>query len=249
MKKHRTDCEIIGYGNIVVRWTADRARDKRLARNRAAIEKIWREAVEESGGKLFNGLLLNFVGLEKRRTGIEVRGSFVEYKHFIVQRRHPELELGIKPIGVSGIIIFSDSGVENAVFAERGGDTTEYRGFLELVPSGGIDRECADENGIVDYKSKLLSEFAEETGLSNDCIMDISEFAIVLDTKDKVYDICCRISVDARKEIIIKKFRDSKEYKSPVFVPVSELKKFVRSNRKSLVPTSIALVDAFIMGK
>ena len=64
------------------------------------------------------------------------------------------------------------------VFAKRAESITEYPGFLELVPSGSIDKECADTNGVVDYKFKLLSEFVEETGLSKEYVKKISDLPL-----------------------------------------------------------------------
>ena len=192
------------------------------------------------------GTLLNFLELNERER-IEVTGYFVEYKHFLAQRKQPELNLGIKPIGVSGIIILKEANMEYVVFAKRANDTTEYPGFFELVPSGSIDKECADNSGIVDYKSKLLSEFTEETGLSRDCVKDVSGFAFVLDTNDNVYDVCCEIVIDTKKDLAIQKFSSSKEYQSPIFVGIGELDDFIKLNYNSIVPTSMALVEAYDM--
>jgi hypothetical protein len=132
------------------------------------------------------------------------------------------------------------------IFAKRANDTTEYPGFFELVPSGSIDKECADLNGIVDYKSKLLTEFTEETGLPGDCVKDVFGFAFVLDTNDNVYDVGCKIVIDAERDLVIQKFYSSKEYQSPIFVAIGELYDFIKLNHNSIVPTSMALVEAYI---
>ena len=137
--------------------------------------------------------------------------------------------------------------MEYVVFAKRANGTTEYPGFFELVPSGSIDKECADNSGIVDYKSKLLSEFTEETGLPRECVKDISGFAFVLDTNDNVYDVCCKIVIDnTERDLVIQKFSSSKEYQSPIFVGIGELDDFIKLNYNSIVPTSMALVEAYI---
>ena len=137
--------------------------------------------------------------------------------------------------------------MEYVIFAKRASDTTEYPGFFELVPSGSIDKECADNSGIVDYKSKLLSEFTEETSLSRECVKDISGFAFVLDTNDTVYDVCCKIVIDnTERDLVIQKFSSSKEYQSPIFVGIGELDDFIKLNYNSIVPTSMALVEAYI---
>jgi len=237
--------EIVAIGNIQLRTKNDSKTDEILARNREAIEEIWKIAQKEKGGKLFNGTLPNFIRVDKKLgRETEITCHFVEYKSFLSQRKQPALKLGIKPIGVSGIIILEENGNKYVVFAKRGSDTTEYPGFLELAPSGSIDKECADLNGIVDYQSKLLSEFEEETGLSKKRVKDISGFALVLDVDHNVYDICCEIILLEKRQSVAAEFV-SKEYKPPVFVDMKDLNSFIKTNSSSIVPTSMALIAAY----
>ena len=236
--------EVVAVGNISMRTIQDSQIDKILAQNCDAIEKIWQVALREKGGKLFNGTLPNFISVAKKGDTVEIIGHFIEYKHFLAQRKKPDLKLGIKPIGVSGVIVLDDKGDKYVVFAKRADSITEYPGFLELVPSGSIDKECAGANGVVDYQSKLLSEFVEETSLSKEYIKGISGFAFVLDISHNVYDICCEILLKADKEIVARDFR-SKEYNAPAFVAMNDLDSFVKANVDLIVPTSMALIEAY----
>ena len=243
MNDLKMNYEVVAVGNIQMRTTqADSQTEKRLSQNHDAIEEIWQATLIEKGGKLFNGTLPNFVRVNRER--IEILGHFIEYKQFLAQRKRPDLKLGIKPIGVSGIIILEDKASEYVVFAKRADNITEYPGFLELVPSGSIDKECAGSNGVVDYQSKLLSEFIEETGLSKEYVKEISGFAFVLDIGHNVYDICCEILLKANKEMVTQSFC-SKEYNAPVFVAMSDLDSFVKANVDSIVPTSMAIIEAY----
>jgi hypothetical protein len=242
MNNLKTNYEIVAIGAIHMQTIQDSTFERTLAQNRDAIEEVWQKAQKQKGGKLSNGTLPNFVGVKRER--VEILGHFIEYKQFLAQRRNPALKLGIKPIGVSGIVILEDKGNKYGVFAKRADDITEYPGFLELVPSGSIDKECVNANGVVDYRSKLLSEFVEETGLSKEYVKEISGFAFVLDIGHNVYDICCEILLKAKKELIIQKF-SSKEYNAPVFVALDDLNSFIRANVNSIVPTSMALIEAY----
>ncbi|MEK6646851.1 MAG: hypothetical protein AABY84_09295 [Candidatus Firestonebacteria bacterium] len=244
MNDLKMNYEVVAVGNIEMRTIQDSRIDDILTQNRDVIEEIWRKAQEERGGKLFNGTLPNFVRVNRERERIEILGHFIEYKQFLAQRKRPDLKLGIKPIGVSGIIILEDKASEYVVFAKRADNITEYPGFLELVPSGSIDKECAGSNGVVDYQSKLLSEFIEETGLSKEYVKEISGFAFVLDIGHNVYDICCEILLKANKEMVTQSFC-SKEYNAPVFVAMSDLDSFVKANVDSIVPTSMAIIEAY----
>lgn len=245
MSDLKTNYEIIAVGNIQMRAIQDSTIERTLAQNRDAIEEIWQKILIEKGENPFNGTLPNFVRVNQERgERVEILGHFIEYKQFLAQRKRPDLKLGIKPIGVSGIIVLEDRGDEYVVFAKRADNITEYPGFFELVPSGSIDKEYADASGVVDYQSKLLSEFIEETGLSKEYVKKISGFALVLDIGHNVYDICCEILLEAKKELIIQKF-SSKEYNTPVFVALNDLNSFIKANVNSVVPTLMALIEAY----
>ncbi len=246
----KTNYEIVAVGNIQLQTTKDPQIDGILAQNRDAIEEIWQNTQIEKGGKLFNGTLPNFVGVDKKSLSnhLIIKSHFVEYKSFLAQRKRPDLNLGIRPIGVSGVIVLKEAGKEYVVFAKRANDVTEYPAFLELVPSGSIDKECSDVSGNIDYKAKLLSEFSEETGLPKEYVKEISSFAFVLDTNHNVYDICCKILVESAKELFFSEFKRSKEYQSPVAIAVAELADFIKENHESIVPTSMALIDAYMRG-
>ena len=246
MSNLKTNYEIVAVGNIQLQVTKDPQIDGILAQNRDAIEEIWQNTQKEKGGKLFNGTLPNFVGVDKRGSHIYIYCYFVEYKSFLAQRKRPDLNLGIRPIGVSGVIVLKEADKEYVVFAKRANDVTEYPAFLELVPSGSIDKECLDVSGNVDYKAKLLSEFSEETGIAQRYVKEISSFAFVLDTNHDVYDICCKILVESNKERFFSEFQSSKEYQSPTAIAVAELADFVKENNEEIVPTSMALIEAYM---
>lgn len=244
MNNPKNNYEIVAIGNIHMRTIQNSSIEEILAQNRDAIEEIWQKAQREKGGKLFNGTLPNFVSVNQERERVEILGHFIEYKQFLTQRKRPDLKLGIKPIGVSGIIVLKDAGDDYLVFAKRSNNITEYPGFLELVPSGSIDKECVDADGVVNYQSKLLSEFMEETGLSKEHVKEISGFAFVLDMVHNVYDIGCEILLEMKKELFAQKF-SSKEYSVPVFVALNNLDSFIEANVESIVPTSMALIEAY----
>lgn len=189
--------------------------------------------------------MLNFTALKVHSKKINLSGNFVEYKQFMAGRKRPDLKLKIKPIGVSGIILTKENGIDYVVWAQRTSNVTDYRNFFELVPSGGIDPKCLLNNGDIDYKSKLVSEFSEETGLPKKYVRYISEFALVLDTSKNIYDICCVIFINKNRATIAKYFT-SEEYDKPHFVPLKNLDTFVKTRIGSIVPTSIALIEAYV---
>lgn len=238
--------KILAIGDIRLKTAENSQTEKILYKNRDAIEKIWQNTLKEKDGDLFNGTLPNFIRVDKKREKIEIKAHFIEYKHFLAQRKQPDLKLNIRPIGVSGIIVLRENSSNYVLFAKRANNVTEYPGFFELVPSGSIDKEYVDINGIVDYQSKLLSEFVEETGLSKDYVKEISGFAFVLDVNHNIYDVCCKILLEAKKESVASEFLDSKEYHTPKFISINDLGGFIEENADIIVPTSMALIEAYM---
>ena len=239
--------KIIATGNIDLQEIKSNPQTERLIdENKKAIEDTWLDASKNK--KMFNGVLLNICEINKKKDKIEINGNFVEYKNFFAQTK-TGLDLGIKPIGVSGITIFKEANTEYVIIAKRSENVTQYPNFFELVPSGSIDKKCINTDGTIDYKSKLLSEFTEETGLSKNLVKDISSFVFVLDTDHNVYDIGCKILLDAEKKLIEEKFKDSEEYSDPIFIAVNELNNFVKTQKNLIVPTSMALINAYINKK
>jgi hypothetical protein len=244
MNKLERNYEIVAVGDINLKAVKDSPINGILSQNKEIIEGIWQRAQKKRGEKLFDGTLPNFIRIDKKGDTVEITSHFIQYKQFIAQKEKPALELGIKPIAISGMIILGEGEDKYVLFAKRDANVTLYPGFIELVPSGGINEECTSINEEVDYQSQLLSEFAEETGLPKDYVKKITGFALVLDIKYNVYDICCEILLKVNKQLVEKGF-SSKEYNTPVFVNMSDLDSFIEKNIDSIVPTSIALIEAY----
>lgn len=237
------DYKIVSAKKILLRNQNNLELDKLISQKRDVIEEIWLKTLKDREDVIFNGSLPNFIELKNTKEGLEITCNFIEYKTFLAQRIRPELNLGIKPVAVSGIIIIEDYNERHTIFAKRAKSTTEYPEYLELAPSGSIDKECKRKDGNIDYKAKLLEEFEEETGLSRNYVKRIEEFVFVLDQKDNVYDIGCQIIIQESKELITREF-SSTEYESPIFVELKDLNSFINTNKKLIVPTSLALIEA-----
>lgn len=247
-KTYKENCNIIAVGDVhLFESTGDKKTERTLAENKNLIEEIWKKASKEEG--LSNEELFNFTSITENHGRIEVRGNFVEYKNFLAQRKRLDLDFGIRPIGVSGITIVKDAGIPYAIFARRTPQVNEYQESLELIPSGSLDKTCSRRNKTVDYKTKLLSEFSEETGLPAEYVENIDGFAVVFDANHKVYDVCCTLSISCKRDLIAGKFNDSKEYQSPIFVPLRELDDFLKTNAEIIIPTSMALACVFLQSR
>lgn len=244
MNNYINNYNIIAIGNIELRAIKNAQIDNFLKQYDDIVEQIWIQAQQNNNKKFFNGSILNFITFNQTQNKVEILGHFISYKQFLAQQIKSDLKLNIKPIGVSGIIFVIDNNNKYVLFSRRSNNTTEYQNLIELVPSGSIDQECVHNDGIIDYKSKLLAEFVEETNLSKEYIKEITGFSFVFDVVHNIYDVCCKIILNCSKKTILKNF-NSNEYSQPILVSINDLDNFVTTNIKFIVPTSIAIIEAY----
>jgi hypothetical protein len=230
---------IIARGPGRIEWADSSMREYMTPKLLALVDGLWESARVESDGHLFNGTFLNFMGLEFGRDGWTVHAQFEEYKYLIAQRRQRDLELGITPIGTSGVCFVED----HVCFARRADHMTYYPGWLELAPSGTIDKAFAREDRTVDVTSKLLDEFEEEARLEREWVVSCEMIGLVLDVPDNNYDICFELHLHCTKQALIDGLSVPGEYHSPVLVERTNLNEFVESNKQHIIPTSLAIVE------
>jgi len=153
----------------------------------------------------------------------------VEYKIALAQLHSAELGVAARPLGVSGIVIDQFG---RTLLGRRTG-VTEYRGWLELVPSGSLDGQLIEE--------QIRQEFSEETGLGPEVISAVEPFCLVLDERHQVYDIGCRLEVNLATATV--EIAGSGEYEDFQWVELDQLNALLAAH--SCVPTSRALWQAY----
>ncbi len=237
-KEYWQACEIIATGEIMLASISGVRTFTPTKSER--VEQIWQMEIAKNP-KLFNGTVFSYLKHSATEKITKIEGAFVEYKQFLAQLREPVLDLGIKPIGVSGFTIINENRKKYAVFALRSDDVTEYPGHLELVPSGTLDNSVLGPDGTVRFHDKLREEFEEETGIPASVITGIRSCGLILDRKDQVYDACAIIEASATREQALEAFSTVSEYRKPCFVALEDLPRFVEENAHALVPSSLAL--------
>ena len=110
---------------------------------------------------------------------------------------------------------------------------TEYRGWLELVPSGSLDSQSIED--------QVRQEFCEEKGLGPEVIRTIDPFCLVLDERHQVYDVGCRLTVDLATSTA--EMTGSGEYEELQWVELQQLDSYLAGN--SILPTSRAIWQAY----
>ena len=96
--------EIIGLGEVAVYWKPPSAALAPDDPRQAAVDELWRSALDEPEGVLFNDSMLNFDEVRTAPGRVDIWGRFTEYKYYMAQHRQPSLDLGIQPLAVSGLV-------------------------------------------------------------------------------------------------------------------------------------------------
>lgn len=211
------------------------------------INQTWNLLQNNRTKKLSNNKVLSMKSIIKKNNVAYVKGEFIDYKTITSDRIDPSIKLNLYQIGISGMILFQNNKVGYTIFSVRNKNNTEYPNYLELIPSGNINKETL-KDGKIDFNLHLIKEFVEETGLNSKYIKNISYLCLIKDKQNRVYDVCNSIELSVNKNMIMKHFRSS-EYSKPLFIPISSLSKFIEQNHSKIVPTSLGMLDFFLKEK
>ncbi|MBK9140862.1 MAG: hypothetical protein IPM23_00090 [Candidatus Melainabacteria bacterium] len=204
---------------------------------RLEVDRIWTSAMESGSENthLFDGQALFVDTIDD--DGITL--FQLPYRFLYAQRRNPHLrrELNLRPIAVSGVCLSAGK----MLVGMRASTATQYPGFLELVPSGGL----GDLGHRLDYKQRLIEELEEETTIKKECIREITTIGICLDRNESTYDLCCTILFPDKlcQESVSS---PNGEYEELYWQDTSNLS---RASAAGIVPTSQAMVEHLFKAK
>jgi len=145
---------------------------------------------ERKKREIFNGEIISYKSHYKHQNSWIVECFLCEYKYFIAWLSDSKLAFEIKPIGVSGIVL-DETG--QTLIGKRCG-VTEYEGYYEFIPAGGVSSEKRKNNKI-NFVEQLIEEFEEETFIKKCRIKSIEPFCFIYDKNHDVYDVCCKICI------------------------------------------------------
>jgi len=241
------DCRIVFIAPIHVSC-ADRPEWRGLVRKfEERVQSEWDAVLRTPNTGIYNGLMLSFINAFLDSEGVgHITGHYVEYRHYLAQRNsRGVLDLGIKPIGVSGLVTITTATSSHVLFGKRADSVTQYPGYWELMPSGGIDDCFVEPQGLIDYVAKIRQEFEEETGLLADVIHGVRGFTLLLDEAENVYDIGCEIAIEGVAPMALQERMKAEEYCEHLLILEEDLDSFVKAVAPEMVPTSVCLVKAW----
>ncbi len=123
-------------------------------------EQVWSEMLDASA-RLHDGPIWAVRSIGPKELVVQAD----QYKRLAVQADPRIGDLGVRLLGVKGLLVGRDaSGIERILLARRGGQTRIYQGLWEAAPAGGIDvRQTLGHQAV---RETLLTELHEELGLT-----------------------------------------------------------------------------------
>lgn len=236
------DSEIISVGKITLKHVVF---DNNISDDKEKqISNYWNVLLNSKNNLIHNDQVLHFVRINPDNN-LEIDVSYTDYKNIIVDREFLNSELNLFQVGVSGLVINKNNENPSILFAKRSNDVTEYPNYYELVPSGNLDKSVLSNNGTINYSTKIIQEFEEETGLLYTTIDNLIPFCFIKDNINHVFDVCCILEINMKPESLISSFKTS-EFYSPHLILLKNLKSFIDKNNSKIVPTSKALIQCFL---
>jgi predicted NUDIX family phosphoesterase len=201
------------------------------------VDEIWESEIKKEDKILYNSEILVLKDIFISDNEIIIEGEFIDYKLYFASRNSPAIKQKIEPICVSGVIVIKEKDREMLLIAERSERSATYPGYLEFVPSGGIDKMSITNSNNIDYKIAILQELKEEVGVLEKDIENIETLGLIYDREGKIYDICCKIYTELDREKFINGIETRNEYDKPLIIEKDKTGEFLKSHQK-IVPTS-----------
>ena|GEM_PF-3586911 len=238
------DAKIIARGAARLLWHAGPPPALTELQHRA-VDEVWQRAVAELGDALYDAPILVYRGHETAGDLTTIHGVYQPYRYYYARYHCDRLDYELEPIGVSGLIVFSEGRARAVALGRRSENVTQYPGRWECVPSGGVDDSCARPDGTVDFTAMLLHEFEEEACLPAERARRVVPFAVIYDVLARTYDVCCEMTVTADRDELTGAMSDSDEYTEVMVVTEDELEDCLRRLGDELIPLSRAILELF----
>lgn len=204
-------------------------------RQERASQTRWTHAAARNPS-LFNGTIIGYLSHHISRNKLVIECVRTKYKYFLAQLQDPALRLPVFPLTVGGVIV-DERG--NTLVGRRAATVTEYPGWYEFVPSGGISADKVARGRIL-FQKQLEEEFTEEVGLPVARISAIEPCSLVLDVQHQLYVIGCTIRLTGDLTAIRPRRRRT-EHEALHIIHRTTLHRFMESHR--MIPTSRLIAE------
>jgi hypothetical protein len=208
----------------------------------AAVDGLWRVAVERvaagGAGALFNGLVFS----ADRITPTEITGHVTEFRRIVAQMEQPALfaSLGLRPLAVCGVLRCADG----VPFGRRPQAAIYQPGMWQLPPAGSVDAGAIAADGTVDLVAQVLGELTEELGVPADQVTCPRPLCVVEHPGSHVSDVGIALAtlLTGAQVLAAHRAHANAEYDPLIVVPFAELADFVGRAGDLLVPPAHAFL-------
>ena len=153
------------------------------------VESMWQQAQGENPA-LFNDNVAIYHDHKIDSVGaLHVSTQTCEYKYVHANFMSSASDLP-KALGVSAIVVDTERQI---LLGKRSENVTEYSGYSECVPSGGVTVDHIHTDG---FNKQIVIELEEETGILAQHIAKIQPLGLIFDRSHKVYDIAMMIQLN-----------------------------------------------------
>ncbi len=210
----------------------------------ARVARVWQD-LRAANDRLYDGPILRSVSLDAERAEVLCRRD--TFRSLATSAR---LGLGVRQLGVSGVIIAKDTaGIEHLLLGRRAADTRIYPGLWEFAPSGGVKPPPpnVDSLSLLDLATALAEEADEELGMQLDP-RDARLLAFLRDetacSDDAIlrFDLSTPVNPRAGVCPAASEAAGRWEYVDSAWVALSGLPNFSREHAHAIAPPTLALL-------
>lgn len=213
-----------------------RGKVKELSSNqKERIETLWCQEREDLGSALYDGKIFSAIEVSEK----ELIGEFVSYKHFVACQRDPEIAeaLQIQAVAVTGITNLE--GCSSILVGRRSRRCLQDRNCYELLPSGGIEADCASGQRVC-FKEQLYRELEEETSLGRDMVRTMVPFLLSFDKERQIWELSLHVTVGRDAEFHI--CGRPSEHQELLWLSRRDVNPFLQMHKGAIVPLTELLL-------
>jgi 8-oxo-dGTP pyrophosphatase MutT (NUDIX family) len=180
---------------------------------------------------------------------VDAAGLVVEadqYRRLAVQDDPAVGDIGVRVLGVKGMLIARDeTGAERLLLGRRGGETRVYGGLWEIAPAGGVSpRRGLDEHVL---RETLAEEMHEELGMEID---DAAATPLCLVRDDLAWSVDVVMAVawpavvpsSGAGRVVCAVDGCAWEYVDASWLSRAEVAKFVEGSSRAVSPPTLAVL-------
>ncbi|MFT3687098.1 MAG: NUDIX domain-containing protein [Phycisphaerales bacterium] len=169
------------------------------------------------------------------------------YRRLTVQADTAIGDLGVRHVGVKGLMTATDAGgVERILFARRGTHTRAYGNMWEIAPAGGVDVVDGVPLSAQSIIATLVKEASEELGIdASSSAFAASPFLMVMDNSARSLVFMVHLPWPGPFDLSWQ-LPETWEYSESRWLTREQAERWLRGNPDEITPPAAAALTAFL---